>query len=256
LDERKELSRWREKAEWYVCSPSGRYLGVLQWSDVKQIIDLKANAVSATLPRDEYWCRDILFAPDESRVVLVEDSPLVARVIGIEGRELVGRTPLSQPGFVTPELPDAVRHTHAAIVGSCLVVAFDAGIGTYDLSTLHLLHWIPWQGEPVDGIVTDRLGRTMVLETEHAILVAEAWELGHGRVLSVAGRPLELSPDGRRLLVLVDGRCVVWDIEADKAASPVMSHPGDVLSATFSPDGTQVVTGGEEGLIICWQLDG
>ncbi len=80
------------------------------------------------------------------------------------------------------------------------------------------------------------------------------WEWGSPRLLTpLAGNKAVFSPDGRRVLT-VDGEMVrVWDVDREDeiVALPVQAP---VKVASFSRDGTRIVSGSDDGTIRIWDV--
>jgi WD40 repeat protein len=55
---------------------------------------------------------------------------------------------------------------------------------------------------------------------------------------------LAFSTDGKRFLVACGDRVRVWSSTNGEATGPWLTHPGEIRSAAFSPDGRRVVTAG------------
>ncbi len=66
--------------------------------------------------------------------------------------------------------------------------------------------------------------------------------------------PIAFSPDGGKLAVGVwrPGRLIVWDLETRQIVLDAVAHGFELRSVDWSPDGTRLVTGGEDGLIQVW----
>ncbi len=115
-------------------------------------------------------------------------------------------------------------------------------------------------------IALDLVGREMQTVTiQH---VATGQEVGRlaGRVSFLTGAAF--SPDGERLVVASWGGATIWDLKQGKVIlsfrhPPSLTPPhlqasegrwreGKMTSVAFSPDGTQILTGGSDGRAILW----
>ncbi len=102
---------------------------------------------------------------------------------------------------------------------------------------------------------------------------ARLWDTATGD--EVAPSPLEghygpvwsaaFSPDERRVVTAgEDGRVNVWSLEPESSANAAdrkvpektfLGHAGAVFSAAFSPDGSQIVSGGYHKRVLVWRPD-
>ncbi len=99
------------------------------------------------------------------------------------------------------------------------------------------------------------------------------WDLGSGlppsgptaltgQIPNDTAYPYRVTPDGRRLLLLMSkGGVPIWDLE-DPAAPPVILSRSENLIANsqgslfFTPDGRRAITRGFDGRVFVWKLDG
>jgi WD40 repeat protein/serine/threonine protein kinase len=64
------------------------------------------------------------------------------------------------------------------------------------------------------------------------------------------------SPDGKKFLTLTLLRAQVWDTATRRAIGKPLEHEGQkVWTATFSPDGTRVLTGGDDRCARLWNVE-
>ena len=75
--------------------------------------------------------------------------------------------------------------------------------------------------------------------------------LRDGGVIDVA-----VSPDGTRLAVPLDETARVLDAESGRTMTVIRDHNGTVFSASFSPDGRTLVTGGQDLTVRLFELPG
>jgi WD40 repeat protein/serine/threonine protein kinase len=77
-----------------------------------------------------------------------------------------------------------------------------------------------------------------------------------GRLERSEGTPhhLQFSPDNKYVAGLQGTNVVFWDAASGKHLRTLAGHAGDVSAATFSPDGSRLVTAGNDRLAIVWDV--
>lgn len=91
-------------------------------------------------------------------------------------------------------------------------------------------------------------------------LKLKVWDVASGKAgLALSNRESEIaavaiSPDGKRVVSASFQELTVWDA-ASGALLKTLKHPGWVMSVTFSPDGKQILTGGEDHKVRVWQTE-
>jgi WD40 repeat protein len=68
-------------------------------------------------------------------------------------------------------------------------------------------------------------------------------------------RSVDFSPDGMRALTANGDQAHIWDTRSGRKLATLTGHTGNVNTATFSPDGTLILTGGEDGTARIWNAD-
>jgi WD40 repeat protein len=81
----------------------------------------------------------------------------------------------------------------------------------------------------------------------------ETWHLGKERGERESVH-LALSPDGKRLALVIHGKPEFWDVTARKRIPHGPGFPGDVWSLVFFPDGRTVAFSGRGGRIRLWDI--
>ena len=81
------------------------------------------------------------------------------------------------------------------------------------------------------------------------------WTTSKGELVSVLdGIAPVFSPDGRLLLTVRGKDALVWEAATGRLKSTLTGHTRNINSATFSPDGTKVATGSEDGIVKLWDV--
>ncbi len=67
-------------------------------------------------------------------------------------------------------------------------------------------------------------------------------------------RGISISPDGEQALLAAEARLVVFDLVPGVVTGRWRGHDGIILDVDHSPDGTQAITGGNDGQSILWDV--
>ncbi|MBL8864170.1 MAG: PD40 domain-containing protein, partial [Planctomycetia bacterium] len=91
---------------------------------------------------------------------------------------------------------------------------------------------------------------------------ARTWDAQSGQPLTslihIGGYPYyneigkATSPDGRRVVSFNEKTARIWSTETGQPVTPPLKHDEILQFATFSPDGSRVVTGGGDGVAMLW----
>jgi RNA polymerase sigma factor (sigma-70 family) len=100
-----------------------------------------------------------------------------------------------------------------------------------------------------------------VLGNDNAVHVRDLLGRGSFAFGQVKGRsypyPFVLSPDGRSLITQSpQGQVRVWEVATGKVRRQLEGHEGEVLCAAFCPDGSLLLTGGQDTSVLVWDMTG
>lgn len=190
----------------------------------------------------------------------------------------------------TPEAEDALRiamsHTHTAAVqhddvvwsaafapdGARFVTASEDGTARIvDTESGETLHTLAAHGDAVvgaafspDGSLVVTTSRDQTARVWDAESGSEHFVLTHDAPVYLASSDLvapdgayiatgAFNADGTRLVTFAGSAARVWDLETGEEVVPPLDHPDlSVYSAAFSPDGTLIATGANDGQARIW----
>jgi WD40 repeat protein len=91
-----------------------------------------------------------------------------------------------------------------------------------------------------------------------ALLDLQRGEVIHEGDLGFFGNWGVMSPTGERAVVtgLEGGEVLILDLVKGRPVRPfVIAHPGNVSGIAFSPDGSRLMTGAEDGSVVLWDAE-
>ena len=105
--------------------------------------------------------------------------------------------------------------------------------------------------EQVYGVVFSPDGQSLVTSS-YGENGTTLWSTATGQPIAVLdGIAPAFSPDGHVLLTVSKKTVKLWN-STGKLQLTLTGHEGDITAATFSPDGTQLATGSEDGTVKIW----
>ena len=196
--------------------------------------------------------RDVLdfdFADEGKTLAVVDDA---------NGLALWDVAAGERQGHVT--LPEALRRRHvwslcfgSEIVGMSME---SSGLAFCDAISGKVL-WSLAKDDRIAAVSLDR-SRLVVMESRRSYVVRD---VRSGEVLErlttqgyVPRGSAALSSKGSRLAIVNDRRISLWDLETDSQLGEFGGHSGPIDFCAFTPDDRLLITGGQDGTVVSWDL--
>jgi WD40 repeat protein/class 3 adenylate cyclase len=144
------------------------------------------------------------------------------------------------------------------------VVALTAAGATrlFDATTLQKIHAFgPKEGAELIIPQSPELSRDESLAASgHGDRTARVWEIATEQLVAElphAGPVFDTAfgPDGRFLVTASGDAPTIWDLESQRSLVQLFGHTGGVITVDFSPDGTSILSGGEDRSIRIWRCE-
>jgi WD40 repeat protein len=108
-----------------------------------------------------------------------------------------------------------------------------------------------------------RFGDSLLLTLDGTLLVTgdgHVWDIPTRKLLWKTNHymvPLACSPDGKRLAYGTDYAETVWLKSLGRSGKEMrlVGHTDDIRAVTFSPDGSQIATGAQDGTMRLWEAE-
>jgi WD40 repeat protein len=196
--------------------------------------------------------QSVRFSPDSRYVLSAGLSDGLLRLID-SGSGRIVRTFTNTP-------PSGTRRAVFASDQRIVSGSIDGTLRLWDVATGAVLSEIPKAAPVLNDIAVAADGTTVVTTAQGDVKV---WSLATGRLVADFTGIVDriwtsvLSPDGTLVLTAGDnGTLTAVDVRRRTIAWARPAHPSQVASIAFAPGGQTLATGGNEGLINLWSVDG
>ena len=142
--------------------------------------------------------------------------------------------------------------------GGLLASAGGGEIRLWDLTGNEPIRSWSYDGQDDMWIVWSPNGKYLASGTwgqaSHPVIVWNA-ETGEVSYTAPDGSRMTWSPDGGRLAIAQDTTVQIWDMSTRETALSLVGHNSDVRSVGWSPDGRQVWTATQDGMVKMWDAE-
>lgn len=215
------------------ASPDGRMIASGGHDKTVRLWDAETGALIHTLGGHTDWATSIAFSPDGKTVM----SGCLDSAIRLWDAQtgMILKTNLLLPMDI---------YSVGYLQNGDMFVSDAALIKTLDRKRGHRIQWIESHMAGEDGLHGNALtGEYVPLEISNKEFY-ENWYLA-----------ADISPDGKTAAAgAVDSLLILIDIETRKYKRLFGGHSSSVKSAAYSPDGTRLASGGEDGTALIWRL--
>lgn len=252
-------------------SPNDAWLAVADRRSL-QLFDAHNGALSRAM-QSQGGATSIRFVGDGSHMLSAGDGGVMRRWDVQSGAELWSAQAVETVIALSPDGSLALTWTNRPF----------RGVQIWNIATCALLHSLEVENDfgytsaefSVDGkllALGGRGGRVRVWDTQSGTLVWSLQEdpaplvrhklssrfgdISRGLdLLASPTRSLAFSADGRWLLSSVATRLVIWDLLRGTVNRRLDGHQEEIQSVAFSPDGSLIIAGADDGFIRMWRRD-
>jgi hypothetical protein len=136
----------------------------------------------------------------------------------------------------------------------------DESILLWDLHSGTIKSTLPWPRGTVYAVAFSRDGKTLAAGGTTGVINLFNWRTQqltgtlHGHKGEI--RAIEYSSDDLLCSAGSDGQTISWDLEHAKPRHIFSGHTSGVLNIAYSPDGSQMITAGWDGVLRLWDVTG
>ena len=224
-------------------SPKGDLLVSADSKGVLGIWDVEHNYELKRFTEETDWIWSIAFSPDGKQLASAHHQKS-ARLWNIESGEQITEFPSKRPqNVIKPKVDDR----------QILRIPKSLERGSAYKPTSKAIAFSP-DGPLIAGgtLETIWLWDSITYETRMVICLPQGCRRAEALTFSPCGRYLV---SGASWLIGADKMSIcLWDVATGENIATFWSHPTDIQSLAFSPDGTLLVSGSYDGTILLWDM--
>jgi len=229
---------------------------------IKKIVLMSVIPWMLVSARQEIYVQPMQSAPlFTTSIIRADRHPSSDRIALVSfGKELiVVESATLNTVFSYPQLPNSLASVHFSNAGMLVTARIDGQINLWDVDQKVMVQSITAHtGGLIDGAI-DPHGNMILAGADDALLVYDlqnAEEIASASLSPEKIASFALHPDGKTVAVgFLTNKIVFYD-----SSLAVISGINDIreipTAMTFSPDGSLLVTGGNDGTVRVWESDG